>query len=221
MKATAKRLALSALLAIAGVLSTPHASAQIPENSYLRLSEPMNIGGHILQPGVYVISVLPGYGNRNQLQVTNEDHSKIFATVLSIPHQLSPSDTKQLSEFVYYPAIEGSPRALRTWFAANAVSEGGHDIVYPKETAMKLAPAVHEKVIAYDDSTKVEDPKTVELVVVTPANEIKPYMQPLPAPMVASAPAELPQTGSSVPLYAAIGMLLLVAAVATRVIRTV
>jgi len=205
---------LFALLMIVGVFYTPRAMAQIQETSFMRLNEPVNIGGNVLQPGVYVISVLPGYGDRNQLQVTNEDRSKVFATVLSIPHQLSPNEKKEMTEFVYYPPIEGDVRALRTWYAPNAVSEGGHDIVYPKGFAMKLAPVVKEPVVAYDDSTKPEDLKIAELEVVTPTAEVMPYQKQSPM-------TELPATGSNAPLFAMFGMLLLIAAVATRVIRTV
>lgn len=241
MKVLTKLLVLSALALVFGVISAPNAFATIPEGSYLRAEEPIDVGGTVLQPGVYVIRVLPEIGNRNLLQVTNEDGSKVYATVLSIPHAY-PSATEQANtEYVYYPAITGSPRALRTWFAPNSASGGGHDIVYPQGRAMELAPVVKEPVVAYVDDTKPVELKIAKLVVVTPEKVVTEYVEPTPAPKPAMttepapklamttepAPkpaakaAELPRTASRLPLLATLGLLLLGVAVGIRALRAV
>lgn len=226
MKALKTLIALSVFAVIFGTISAPEAMAQIQEASYLRITEPLDIGGTVLEPGVYVIRVLPSIENRNSLQVTNEDRSKVYATVLSIPHAL-PSTTHQINtEFVYYPATSGSPRALRTWFAPNATSHGGHDVVYPERRALELAVVVKEPVVAYKDTTPPEELKTAELVVVTPEKVVAPYVEPTPAPAPAPAVAvvaetrELPHTASRLPLFATLGALMLCAAIGIRALRT-
>jgi hypothetical protein len=110
MKVLMKLLVLSAFAVIFGMISAPNAFATIPEGSFLRAEESVDVGGTILEPGVYVIRVLPEIGNRNLLQVTNEDGSKIYATVLSIPHALPAEREQGNTAYVFYPAIEGSPR---------------------------------------------------------------------------------------------------------------
>lgn len=218
MKAPTRLPVLSAFALIFGVIS---AIAQAPEASYLRVGEPLDVGGTLLQPGVYVIRVLP-LTNRNILQVTNEDRSKIYATVLSIPHALGTKEQKN-TEYVLYPPTAGSPRALRTWFAPDSASAGGHDIVYPERRAMELAALVKEPVVAYKDETKVEELKIAKLEVVTPQKEIIPYVEPTPAPKpaVIAAAAELPRTASRIPLVATLGLLMLGVAVGIRALRSV
>lgn len=230
MKALTRLLALSAFVVIFGVISVPHAVAQIDEASHLSVAEPLDVGGTILQPGAYVIRVQPLFTNRNILEVTNEDRSKVFARVLSIPHGLSPRKEQEhakFTEYVYFPAIEGSPQALRTWFAPGSTSGGGHDIVYPERRAMQLAAVVKEPVIAIKDETKTEELKTVKLLVVTPEKEVIAFVEPMPAPAPAQKPVmiaearELPKTAGRLPLFATLGLLLLGTAVGIRALRAV
>jgi hypothetical protein len=211
---------MSALILAIGVISAPNAMAQIAETSFLRVTEPLDVGGTVLDPGTYVIRVLPGYTNRNLLQITNEDRSKIFATVLSIPHAYPVGVGESNTEYVLYPAIAGTTRALRTWYAVNSTSKGGHDIVYPESRAMELAPVVQEPVYAYKGESKPEVLVTAPLVIVTPKKEVVAYVEPKPAPKPELvAKNELPDTASRLPLVAAIGLALIGVAVVIRVVR--
>lgn len=221
MKAMTRFLVVSALIVIVGVISAPNAIAQAPaaEASYLSVGEPLDFGGTILEPGRYVIKVLPLFANRNMLQVMSEDQSKVIATALSIQHAIPAGRKMENTEFVYYPAIEGSPRALRTWYASSSTSHGGHDIVYPERRALQLAVVVKEPVIAFKDEVKVEELKTVELEVVTPEKKVIPYVEPTPMPVMVAEVRELPKTAGRDPLFAAIGLLLLGAAIGLRALR--
>lgn len=226
MKVTTSLLALTALVVVFGVIATPGAFAVMAESSALRLTEPLDVGGTVLEPGVYVIKSLPNSPNHNLLRVTNEDGSEVFATVLSIPHSLDANQDPTETSFVYYPAVDGAPRALRTWFASDSASGGGHDIVYPRPRAMELAEAAKQPVVAYKDETEPENLETAELVVVTPEQEVTPYQEPSPAPRepkpvkVAEA-REMPMTAGRVPLFGTIGLLLIGVAVGIRTLRTV
>jgi len=220
MKTMTRLLLMSALIFVVGVIAAPNAIAQIAETSYLRSAEPPDVGRHPPEPGTYVIRVLPGYTNRNLLQITNEDRTKIFATVLSIPHAYPVGVGEAGTEYVLYPAVEGTPRALRTWYAVDSTSKGGHDIVYPEKRAMELAALVKEPVVAYKDEVKPEELVTAPLEIVTPKKEVVVYVEPAPAPkpeLVATN--ELPNTASRLPLVAAIGLLLIGVAVVIRVVR--
>ena len=187
------------------------------ENAPFTLTEPLDVGGTILQPGDYRIKVVPLQGNRNLLQVTNADGTHIFATLLSIPHAEGPGGVQiPASRYVYYPASAGHIKTLRTWFAADTPGLGGHDIVYPKQRAMELAAAVKEPVVAVPDEVKVAEYKTAPLVVVTPDKEVKPYeaapAEPAKAVEKPVHHKRLPKTASDVPLFAGLGFLSLLGA---------
>ncbi|MFA6954833.1 MAG: hypothetical protein WC538_03055 [Thermoanaerobaculia bacterium] len=223
MKLFARLLAFGALglIPVLGFAPAPSASAQIPETSYLPVEEPLDVGGTILQPGTYVIQVLPSISNRNILQVTNEDRTKIFATVLSVPHALPATEDAKDTKFIFYPASGDSPRALRTWFNAESTSNGGHDIVYPEERAMQIAAAVKEPVIAYKDDTKVEELKTTPLEVVNADQKVASYTErDLPAKVAEmSEGAGMPRTAGSGPSFLIFGLLALAVALSVRAFR--
>jgi hypothetical protein len=183
MKPTTKVLAISA---IALLLSLP-AMAQTPEVSTLPITEPTEVGGTILQPGTYLIRVVAPQADRNKVQITSVDRQTIYATLLTIPHQLEPNEKRSDSMFVYFPAGEGRPRALRTWFAPDPASGGGHDIVYEESRARQLARLAQAPVVSYHDE------QMADLNVVTPEDTTAPYVYE-PAPVITPAPAVVETT---------------------------
>ena len=229
MKRLMSWLVVGACAILLGLILTRNVNGQGPvENASFTLTEPLDVGSTILQPGDYQIKVVLLQGNRDLLQVTNADGTKIIATLLSIPHPEGPGGVQiPASRYVYYPASAGHIKTLRTWFAANTPGLGGHDIVYSKQRAMELAALVKEPVVAVPDEVKEAEYKTAPLIVVTPEKEVKPYevataqkpSVPEAAPAQQTTVAEsfahhkrLPRTASVVPLYAGLGFLSLLGA---------
>ncbi len=241
MKKLTSWLTMGLFAVLLGVVVTVNANAQeTGEDAVFTLTEPLDVGGTILQPGSYQIKVVPLHWNRDLLQVRSADLMKLHANVLTVPHQEGPEGVQvEWSRYVYYPAIAGQPRALKTWFAANTPGSGGHDIVYPTRRAMELAAQVKEPVVAIPDEVKVAEYETAPLVLVTPEKEVKPFevaktaevaKAPEP-PMTELAPArpeivadssldqqQLPATASRVPLVAGLGLLSLAGALGLGVI---
>jgi hypothetical protein len=228
-------LAVAVCTVALGFALAPPAKAQgTVEQSSFTLTEPLDVGGTVLQPGTYQIKVVLLQGNRNMLRVMNADGTQLITTVLSIPHQEAPgAEQVPASRYTYYPASAGHIAALRTWYAADTPGLGGHDIVYPEQRALELAAAANEAVVAVPDNVKAADYATAPLVVVTPAKEVKPYevvaAQKPPVPeTAAAAPAKvaenradhkrLPKTASDLPLYAGLGFLSLVGALGLGVL---
>jgi hypothetical protein len=234
MKRFASWFAVAVCTLVLGVVVTGNASAQTVEKSFFVLTEPLDVGGTILQPGDYQIKVIPLQSNRNLLQVTGADKTKIYATLLSIPHAEGPGGVKvPESRYLYYPPVNGHIRALRTWFAADTPTLGGHDVVYPRLRAIELAAAIKEPVVAVPDEVKEAEYTTAPLLVVTPEKEVKPYVEvtaskpvapkdsvtavtppvpePAPKPVVVAENRphhkRLPGTASDVPLIAGLGLL--------------
>lgn len=186
MKNTMRLLAASTF---ALLISAPALFAQSPEVSTLPITEPTEVGGTVLQPGDYMIRVLRSFSDRNKIQITNADKSVVFVTALTVPHALEPNEEVPNTMFVYYPAGEGKPRALRTWFAPNpSASFGGHDIVYEESRAQQLARLAKSPVVSYTGTTEVANlDNTTQLEVVTPEAKVEsyPYIAPRSAPTVA------------------------------------
>lgn len=231
-------LALALLVAApAAIAQTPPGSPGTPTASTLRVDEPLDVGGTILQPGVYTIRVVPGIADRNRVQVVSPDLQKVYVTVRTVPHPLEPNEAMPNTTFVYFPAGDGQPRALRTWFAPDPVLNGGHDIVYEESRARQLARLSREPVVLYTTEATIDAP---QLQVVTPDDTIETYTLPAPTPipepapvaepttpMTSAAPAqqesttpmEMPDTAGAIPLVALAGLLSLGAAAALRARR--
>lgn len=225
-----KTLRLMAVSAFALLISTA-AFAQTPEASVLPITEPTDVGGTILQPGTYTIRVLPSFVDRNKVQITSQDGQTVYATVLTVPHPFEPGETTPNTMFVYFPAGNGQPRALRTWFAQfPEASQGGHDIVYEESRAKELARLADSRVVAYKDDIAVAELETTPLEVVTPQATIETYTVPTPV-VVETTPAmtsnvtetreeaEMPATASNLPLMALLGLLSIAGALAFRMVR--
>jgi len=156
MKRLMTCLALGTFATLLGVASTPVANAQSDrENSTFTVTEPVDVGGFTLQPGTYLIKVVMLASNRNTIQVTNVEQTKVFANVLATPHQIRADEVVPSSRYIYYATAPGQLKALRTWFARD--TSNGQDIVYPKQRAMELAAAAKEPVIAIPDAVKEAD----------------------------------------------------------------
>jgi hypothetical protein len=170
-------LKLMAVSAIVLMISAPAAFAQSQEVSTLAITEPTDVGGTILQPGTYLVRVVSPQADRNKVQITSIDRDKVYATVLTIPHQLEPNEEIPNSTFVYFPAESGRARTLRTWFSTNPVT-GGHDFVYDQTRATQLAKVSNEPVYSYRS-----EPTVAEYNVVAPDATVEEYEWPAPAPV--------------------------------------
>jgi hypothetical protein len=207
MKKLMTCLALGTFATLLGVASAPAAYAQSDrENSTFTVTEPVDVGGFTLQPGTYLIKVVMLASDRNMIQVTNVEQTKVFASVLATPHPIRADEVVPSSRYTYYATAPGQPKALRTWFARDTAN--GQDIIYPKRRAMELAAAAKEPVIAIPDEVKEPEYKSVAFTVVTPERQVKPYEAPAPTLVAEARPLkQLPRTASNVPLLAALGLL--------------
>jgi len=185
MKTTIRFLAVAAVVLL---IATPagYAQAPAPESSTLPVNEPLDVGGTILQPGTYVIRVVSPITDRHKVQITNVEGTKVFATLITVPHFLKPGEEYPNTAFVFYPGGEGQTRALRTWFPAKPMSGHGHDIVYEQSRAKQLARATNENVVSYTQQ------EAADLQVVTPQETVETYQAPAPEPVTMTTPAPAP-----------------------------
>ncbi len=197
------------------------------QRTVLTFSGPVEIPGQILPEGTYVFKVVNSHSNRHIVQVFNKEENRVFGTVLAIPsYRLRPSD-KTIIRFEERAA--GEPQAIKAWFFPHKTY--GHEFVYPKAEALALAKANNTPVPAMptelaSNTTKpavtMQSPEIMALLVV-PLREEKPTGEEVelaqavePAAPPAELPKELPETASSLPLVALIGLLSLGTAAALR-----
>lgn len=225
---TSKLLGLGTLIVLMAVAWAPPVQAQIPEYSTVVLTEPTDVGDTVLQPGTYLFRILPSIRNRNQVQITSVDRETIYATVMTIPHQVSPTEEPiPNTMLVYYPSIEGQPRMLRTWYAAAAPSDAGHDFVYDEDAATILARAANSPVVTVrnEELYVVEPDATVHTYAVpetTVTRVTTVETQPVTVAEVETETetrTELPATAGNTPLFAFAGLLALAGALAFRAVN--
>jgi LPXTG-motif cell wall-anchored protein len=142
----------------------------------------------------------------------------VFGTFLVIPDYRLKAADKTILTFHERPV--GSPEAIRAWFYPG--HNVGHEFVYPKQEARTLAqlndvpvPAVAEELTPKMNlSVELSSPRISELII-APVIAEEPggkevaveeaFQTEPPSAEEATTPAELPETGSSLPLIALIG----------------
>lgn len=181
----------------------------------MRFSEPFEVpGGQTLPAGTYVFKLLDSSTEREIVQIFNEDLTHVYATILAIPNMRASMNEETVVRFE--ERASGSPQAIKTWFHPN--SKWGHEFVYPKARAVELAKLTNTAVPSMPSEftkditapitsvkdapatalehapVKVEEPSGTE---VTVAEAYQPALE----------AKNLPQTASSLPLIALIGLI--------------
>ena len=221
-----KRFKFIAMLCCFGFLAlaiTPRVKAQTAnEKTIMTFTEPFEVpgvGAQVLPAGTYVFTLVDSLSDRNIVRITNEDGTHVFTTILAIDNvRLKPTDKTVLT---FKERGEGQPEAIKAWFYPGYA--WGQEFVYPKKRAIELAKIVQEPVLAMPVETTevvpVETLKSVPVAAIQPTGEEVPVtavVQAPPAAVAAAPPATevaqaLPHTASSLPLFALVGMLSLIA----------
>jgi hypothetical protein len=112
------------------------------KRTILTVNEPIQVPGHVLQPGQYVMKLLDSPSNRHIVQIYDKDEQHLVTTVLAIPnYRLQPTGKTQ---FGWWETPAGQPKAIRSWFYPG--DNFGQEFAYPKSEATTIAAAVHQNV---------------------------------------------------------------------------
>lgn len=202
-----KVVAILSCLALVAVAFLPGVKADgWNKRTVVTFSQPVEVpgvGAQVLPAGTYVFKLVDSNSNRHIVRILSEDETHVYTTILAISNFRLQSTGKTVMTFRERAA--GQPEAIRTWFYPG--DNWGHEFVYPKKRALELARVVHEPVLAttaeLSPTAPVEVLEQAPVVAVTPAGEEVPA-----AEVVQSERAEsLPQTASTLPLLALIGLL--------------
>ena len=139
------------------------------QRTYFTFSAPVEIPGKTLPAGTYLFRLVDSPSNRHVVQVFDKDEKTIYATVLAIPAQrLQPADDPEVR---FMEVAASQPAAIRTWWFPGRTI--GHEFIYPKEQALRLARGASTTVLTVaTDSTVTETMREAELNRVTAAGEL-------------------------------------------------
>lgn len=227
-------------LAVATLMGSPaFAQEPVDQRTYFTFSAPFELPGNKTLPaGRYTFRVLDSPSNRHIVQILNADGTQIQTTLLAIPAQRQ--DPPSEPEIRFMEAAANMPPAVKTWWYPGRTI--GHEFIYPKEQARRLAARQSEPVLSVKtDETTAEAMQSSELErvgdavadtaasaareVTRTAEAVQPPPPPAPradapAPRVdrpvATERTELPTTASALPLIGAIGVASLALAAALR-----
>jgi hypothetical protein len=236
-----KLLVAGALAAAVVVSASAVAFAQEPadQRTYFTFSAPFELpGGKTLPAGKYTFRIVDSPSNRHIVQILSEDGKQVHGTILAIPAQRQ--DPPSEPEVRFMETAANMPPAVRTWWYPGRTI--GHEFIYPKDHARRLAARQKEPVLTVESSASTaEAMQSADLERISPSGQETPVSteaarnaeaQPAPTPRAETQPApqrpmrtetptrtELPRTASPLPLTGLIGLASLAGAVALRLRR--
>ena len=230
MNKTSTKVMLFAGLTLLGGIASRAQADEWDQRTIFTFSGPVEIPGQVLPAGTYVFKLADSTSNRNIVQVFSKNEKHLYGTFLAIPDRRLQPAGKSIITFDETPA--GSPEAARAWFYPG--ENYGHQFVYPKPKAVALAKANNTPVPSMPAELAVNTTKPAATLNEphVMAMKLAPLKAQLPTEeelevgevFVADAsrldqpqpPAELPRTGSPLPLLGLAGLLSLAAALGLR-----
>src|SRR5688572_11286012 len=151
-----RKVAIACTLAAAAMFPLA-ASAQsgLPnQDTYFTFSQAVELPGKTLPAGKYLFVLADSPSNRHVVRIMSEDRKTLQATLLAIPNYTldKPSDEPQV-RFMEGP--ETGPQAVKAWFYPGR--SVGHEFIYPRSQAMRLAARTGESVLTTKTDTATVD----------------------------------------------------------------
>jgi hypothetical protein len=147
-----QKAAIACVLATVAMLPLAANAQTGPRNqdTFFTFSQAVELPGATLPAGRYLFVLGDSQSNRHIVRVMSDDRKTMHTTVLAIPYYSNerPSSEPQV-RFLEGP--ETGPQAVKIWFYPGTST--GHELIYPRSQAMKLAARVSEPVL----TTKTED----------------------------------------------------------------
>jgi LPXTG-motif cell wall-anchored protein len=216
-------LALALLVAMPPVVQADTWNKQ----TVLTFSGPVQVPGQTLPAGSYVFRLMDSPSSRNIVQIYNQDQSRLYTTLLTVPEQRSQPAEETIVEMS--EGRGGQPPALRSWTYPGDTT--GQEFIYPSGTIL-MAKAEPASAPPTSVDTTGQEPPAPPLTAppqttpeaprsrATQRDEQKPATKPeAEAQQPAPGSDQLPQTASSLPLVALTGLLLLAGAAVLRTAR--
>jgi hypothetical protein len=123
------------------------------ERTYLTFSSTVELPGVTLQPGTYLFKLADSQSNRHIVQVMSQDEKQIHATILAVPAERLEVTGENVVTF--RENAEGTTPAVQYWYYPG--DRIGHEFVYPKAQAMKIAARSGQNVLSTEGEVSSSD----------------------------------------------------------------
>lgn len=195
---------VGALIAVGVCLAPPVVKADdYDKKTIVKIDQPTEAPGIILQPGTYVIKLLNSSSNRHIAEIMNERMDHLYALSFTVAaERVGPLSDKQNKQILtFYEGKNGQPQAMRKWFWPGDTN--GQEFLYPKDQAAKIAAITGDKVAEGNLPTVAESgqsltPDNANGLSLQSRDESKPASKPFTAsaaePVTAPTPAAPPNT---------------------------
>lgn len=141
--------------------------SNVNQRTYFTFSAPIELPGKTLPAGTYLFRLVDSPSNRHIVQVFDKGEKQIHATILAIPAQrLEPSDEPEVR---FMEAAASQPAPIKTWWFPGRTI--GHEFIYPKDQAARLARAGGSVLTVATDATTTETMREAELARISSAGE--------------------------------------------------
>ncbi|MBC8166598.1 MAG: hypothetical protein H7Y20_12090 [Bryobacteraceae bacterium] len=212
---------LLASVAIAGTLIQTVRADEWDKKTIITFSGPVEIPGRVLSPGTYVFKLADSSSDRHIVQVFDKDQKTLYGNILAIPDWRNHPADKTVITFEERAA--GSPEAVKAWFYPG--DNFGQMFVYPKTRAIQLAQANDHPVPSMPDTAVTQSAEAapqpltepeVKRMTEIPLKAATPQAEEMEITEVFARTEVLPATGSTLPLFAAVGLACLAGACTLR-----
>lgn len=148
-------IATACVVALLAVLTLNVAAQDFNTNerTYLTFSNTVELPGVTLQPGTYLFKLADSQSNRHIVQVFNQDEKQILATILAVPAERLEVTGENVVTF--RENAEGTTPAVQYWYYPG--DRIGHEFVYPKDQAMKIASRTGQNVLSTEGVVSSSD----------------------------------------------------------------
>ncbi len=190
------------------VLAMPSAAMADEHNQATKLTfnEPVEVPGLVLDAGTYWFTLMNSDADRDIVQIWNADRSQLVTTIFTVADYRFQPTGDTVINFEERPGNQ--PEAIKEWFYPG--EEFGHEFVYPKTRATELAQQTHQPVLSMPDEAATDTvPSALPAMTAVTAtgedielSEVVQSEEPTDDVVLAS----LPQTASSLPIWALLGL---------------
>jgi hypothetical protein len=230
----------------ASVMTSKAKAGELNQKTIFTFEKPVQLPGIVLPAGTYIFKLVNFTIDRNVVQVLNQEETKIYATIMTVPsYRQNPVEDTLI---VFEERSGGSPQAIKEWFFPDR--RYGHEFIYPKKESIELAKAepvawtdqsgqaMQDEESDYSRLLQMEQTEPSELAKAEeePGTSNRPstdaeldYMQLLqqeqkraseqeqaPIPVQSAMLGELPRTASHLPLVFVSGILLVIVGFGVR-----
>lgn len=122
------------------------------QDTFFTFSQQVELPNTTLPAGTYLFRLVDNTSNRHVVRVMSQDRRKLYTTLMAIPsYSVGRAPDKPEIRFMESPATQAN--AIKIWFyPGNSV---GHEFIYPRNQALKLAKASGEPVLTTKSSNEV------------------------------------------------------------------